>query len=258
MVEDDADLRRTWHLVAVMTAVVRGLLADGLFTGRRSFRELNDEDFLDWILRHGAPPAVADFAFIRGLYDLVFAEAGPQRSQRGVSAGVAVFLTTKMFFEYRGAIFWKMAAGMGDVVFAPLYQALRRRGVEFEFFHRVDQLQLSTDRATIEAIAVGRQVRLARGIESYEPLVRIGGLPCLPSTPLVGQLDTRSDIQDQPLESHFCEWPDAETRVLRRGEDFDVAVLAIPVGMAPIVCRELIDDRREWHAMVEHLPTTAT
>jgi uncharacterized protein with NAD-binding domain and iron-sulfur cluster len=131
MVEDDADLRRTWHLVAVMTAVVRGMLADGIFTGQRGFRALNDEDFLDWITRHGAPAEVADFAFIRGLYDLVFAEAGPARSSRGVSAGVAVFLTTKMFFEYRGAIFWKMAAGMGDVVFAPLYEALRRRGVDF-------------------------------------------------------------------------------------------------------------------------------
>ena len=28
--------------------------------------------------------------------------------------------------------------------------------------------------------------------------------------------------------------------------------------MAPIVCRELIDDRREWRAMVEHVTTTAT
>ena len=69
--------------------------------------------------------------------------AAPPERRRGVSAGVAVFLTTKMFFEYRGAIFWKMAAGMGDVVFAPLYQALRARGVEFEFFHRVDRLHLS-------------------------------------------------------------------------------------------------------------------
>ena len=33
LVDEDADLRRTWHLVAVMTAVVRGMLADGLFTG---------------------------------------------------------------------------------------------------------------------------------------------------------------------------------------------------------------------------------
>ena len=76
LVEDDADLRRTWHLVAVMTAVVRGMLADGIVTGSRGFRALNDEDFLDWIARHGAPPEVADFAFIRGLYDLVFADGG--------------------------------------------------------------------------------------------------------------------------------------------------------------------------------------
>jgi uncharacterized protein with NAD-binding domain and iron-sulfur cluster len=255
---DDDDLRRTWHLVAVMTAVVRGMLADGLFTGRRSFRDLNDEDFLDWIGRHGAPPEVADFAFIRGLYDLVFADAGESRSRRGVAAGVAVFLSTKMFFEYRGAIFWNMAAGMGDVVFAPLYQALRRRGVEFAFLHRVDQLHVSADRNRIDAVTVGRQARLAPGRDRYEPLVRVGGLPGFPSTPLVDQLDANAGIEGQPLESHFCDWPDAETRVLRHGEDFDVLVLAISLGMAPIVCRELIDDRREWRAMVDHVGTTAT
>jgi uncharacterized protein with NAD-binding domain and iron-sulfur cluster len=258
LVAEDADVRRTWHLVAVMSAVVRGMLADGLFTDRRSFRDLNDEDFLDWITRHGAPAEVADFAFIRGLYDLVFAESGATRSRRGVSAGIAVFLTTKMFFEYRGAIFWRMAAGMGDVVFAPLYQALRRRGVRFEFFHRVDALQVSVDRARIESVTMGRQVRLAAGLDCYEPLVRVGRLPGFPSTPLVDQLDTTPDVEGASLESHFCDWPDADTRVLRCGEDFDVAVFAIPVGMAPVVCRELIEDRREWRAMVEHVSTTAT
>ena len=35
-----------------------------------------------------------------------------------------------------------MTAGMGDAVMAPLYQALRKRGVKFEFFHRVDALHL--------------------------------------------------------------------------------------------------------------------
>jgi uncharacterized protein with NAD-binding domain and iron-sulfur cluster len=258
LVEGDADLRRTWHLVAVMTAVARGLLADGIVTGSRGFRALNDEDFLDWIVRHGAPPEVADFPFIRGLYDLVFAEGGAARSRRGVSAGVAVFLSTKMFFEYRGAIFWKMAAGMGDVVFAPLYQALRGRGVRFELLHRVDGLHVSGDRTRIEAVTVGRQVRLAAGLDAYEPLARFAGLPGFPSTPLVDQLDAPPGVVRAPLESHFCDWPDAETRVLRDGEDFDMVVFAIPVGMAPVVCGELIDDRREWRAMVEHVTTTAT
>jgi uncharacterized protein with NAD-binding domain and iron-sulfur cluster len=259
LVAADADLRRTWHLVAVMTAVVRGLLADGLFGDRRDFRALNGEDFLDWILRHGAPPEVADFAFIRGLYDLVFAEADPAvRRTRGVAAGVAVFLSTKMFFEYRGAIFWKMAAGMGDVVFAPLYEALRRRGVRFEFFHRVDGLDLSLDRSRIAAVRMGRQARLAPGRDAYEPLVRVGGLPAFPSAPLGEQLDAPAAIAGQPLESHFCDWPDADARVLRDGEDFDVVVFALSVGMVPVVCGELVADRPEWRAMADALSTTAT
>ena len=80
-----------------------------------------------------------------------------------MSVGVAVFMTSKMFFEYKGAIFWKMPAGMGDVVFAPLYQVLRRRGVQFEFFHRVDQLHVSQDGLRIDGIGMGWQVALTDG-----------------------------------------------------------------------------------------------
>ena len=258
LVEEDADLLRTWHLIAVFTATARGMLADGIVTDQRGLRALNDEDFLDWICRHGAPAEVADFAFIRGLYDLGFAEGGAERSVRGMSAGVAVFLTTKMFLEYRGAIFWKMAAGMGDIVFAPLYQALSGRGVGFEFFHRVDHLHLSQDRSRIDAVTLGRQVHLAENRERYDPLMRFGGLPCFPSAPLLDQLDATAEIEGQPLESHFCDWPDAEARVIRDGADYDVLVFAISLGMAPIVCGELIEDRREWRAMVDNVQTTAT
>ena len=35
-------------------------------------------------------------------------------------------------------------------------------------------------------------------------------------------------------------------------------MFALSVGMAPLVCRELIAARREWRLMVEHLQTTAT
>jgi uncharacterized protein with NAD-binding domain and iron-sulfur cluster len=257
-VDEDADLRRTWHLVSVMTACVRGVLADGLLTDPRGFHAIDDEDFLDWITRHGAAPEVADFAFIRGLYDLVFADGGEDRGRDGVGAGVAVFMTSKMFFEYKGAIFWKMAAGMGDVVFAPMYEALRRRGVRFELFHRVDQLHLSEDRTTVDAITVGRQAHLADHVDHYEPLIRVADLPGFPAEPLVDQLRGAEGIVGQPLESHWCAWPDAERRTLRRGQDFDVVVFAIPVAMAEVVCGELIADRPEWKAMVHGVSTTAT
>ena len=101
---------------------------------------------------------------------------------------------------------------------------------------------------------MGRQAHLAPGVETYEPLVRFGGLPCFPAMPDVEQLDAPAGIADQPLESHFCTWPDAETRVLRRGEDYDVVVLAVSLGMVPLVCGELIDDRPEWHGLVENVP----
>ncbi len=259
LADEDPDLRRTWHLVAVMTAVARGMLADGIVTDRRGLRALNDEDFLDWIGRHGAPPEVADFAFIRGLYDLGFAEAGAARSRRGVSAGVAVFLTTKMFLEYRGAIFWKMAAGMGDIVFAPLLRGAQRAGRRLRVLpprRSPPPVGRSHEDRDGDGRPSGRVWR--RGASATSRWSRFGGLPCFPSAPLLDQLDAGPEIEGQPLESHFCEWPDAETRVLRDGVDYDVLVFAISLGMVPYLCRELIEDRREWRAMVENVKTTAT
>jgi uncharacterized protein with NAD-binding domain and iron-sulfur cluster len=256
--EVDPDLRRMWHLVSLMTATNRGMLADGVLTRHDGFRRVNDEDFLDWIMRHGAAPGVADFAFMRGLYDLVFAPGDEHRSTRGVGAGVAIAVTVKMFFEYRGAIFWKMAAGMGDVVFAPLHQALTERGVRIEYFHRLDELEVAADGTTVDTIRFGRQARLAPGRDRYDPLVRVRGLPCFPDRPLLEQLDAPAELAEQPLESHFCTWPDAEERLLRRGEDFDVAVLAVPVDMAVVVGRRLLDQKPAWRRMVGSLGTTAT
>ena len=179
-VENRPDHKRSWLLLSLMTAVIRGILADNLVTDPRGFRAINDEDFNDWIQRHGAHPDVPDFALVRGLYDLVFGyiDADPERPSFG--AGLAVFLTGLVLFQYKGAIFWKMTAGMGDVIIAPVYQALRRRGVEFEFFHRLDALHLDDARMAVDAISVARQVDLAEGVDHYEPLITVRGLPVFP------------------------------------------------------------------------------
>ncbi|MCW2783958.1 MAG: hypothetical protein JWP74_475, partial [Marmoricola sp.] len=173
-VTTDPSQRRMWHLVSFLAAMTRGILVDGTFSEPDGFRRANEVDFLDWAISHGADPGVSEFAFIRGLYDLVFAQDGVGRSELGVGAGTAIVATVKMFFEHRGAIFWKMAAGMGDVVFAPLHQALVARGVRIEYFHRVDELLPGTD-GNVETIALGRQVALNDGLEQYDPLVRVRG-----------------------------------------------------------------------------------
>jgi uncharacterized protein with NAD-binding domain and iron-sulfur cluster len=255
-VDNRVDRRRSWVLISLVVAAVRGIIADKLITDADGFNAINDEDFCHWIVRHGAHPDVLDSAMVRGVYDLVFGyrDADPQRP--AVGAGVMTFLVGQVLFGYRGAIFWKMTAGMGDVVIAPLYQALRRRGVEFEFFHRLDGLHLDTSGQSVAAITIGRQARLADGLQCYEPLIRVGGLPVFPKQPLSEQLRTTAGLD--ATESHFSVHDDAELRTLRRDVDFDHVVLAVSIGMIPIVAGELIADRPDWRDMTAHVRTVAT
>ncbi|HEY9305287.1 MAG TPA: FAD-dependent oxidoreductase, partial [Mycobacterium sp.] len=196
LLDDDQrpDRKRAWLLLSLVTATVRGLIYDNLITDPLGFRAINDEDFGDWILRHGAHPEVLEFPLVRGLYDMVFGYRDGDRSRPAFAAGLAVLLTGNMLFGYKGALFWKMTAGMGDVVIAPLYQVLRRRGVRFEFFHRLDALHLDPTHHTIDAITMGRQLRLADGVDQYAPLVEVRGLPVFPNSPVATQIDPHIDI----------------------------------------------------------------
>lgn len=224
----DPARRRTWQLMALVLAVARGVLAEERILDAHGLRELNDQGFGAWLAAHGAPPEALDSSRKRGLSDLVFGWEGGDPSRPGFGAGLGVVLTYRTFLDFKGSIFWKMAAGMGDVVFAPLYQALRARGVEFELFHRLDALHFSDDRRRVESVTMGRQARLAPGLARYDPLVRVRDLPCFPDRPLLDQLDADPAIVDEPLEAHWCSWPDAEVRTLRDGQDFDTLVRPCP------------------------------
>ena len=97
-------------------ATARGIVSDKLVTDPRGFGAINDEDFCAWILRHGAHPDVVNFPLVRGLYDMVFGYEDGDFDRPALAAGVALLLTGIALFQYRGAFFWKMTAGMGDVL----------------------------------------------------------------------------------------------------------------------------------------------
>jgi uncharacterized protein with NAD-binding domain and iron-sulfur cluster len=254
--ERRADHRLTWTLLSLITATVRGVMADRLMTDPRGFRAVNNEDYAMWVLRHGAHPDVLEFPVLRAMYNMVFGYEKGHLERPTVAAGVGMLLVGLMFFTYKGAIFWKMTAGMGDIVMAPIYEALHRRGVHFEFFHRVDSLHLDASHQHIDAVTMGRQAWLAEGVDHYDPLMRVHGLPVFPKRPLAEQIQPRADLDG--LESHFGSRDDVETRVLRRGVDFDRVVLAVSLGMVEVVAQELIADRPEWREMTEHVRTIGT
>ena len=70
--ETRADHRLSWILLSLVTATTRGVMADGLITDPRGFRAINDEDYGDWVIRHGAHPDVLEFPVLRAMYNMVF------------------------------------------------------------------------------------------------------------------------------------------------------------------------------------------
>jgi uncharacterized protein with NAD-binding domain and iron-sulfur cluster len=109
----------------------------------RGFDVIDDYDCREWLLLNGAAASSVDSGYLRGLYGLAFAYEDGNFDKPRVSAGVALRGFLRAFFTYRGSIFWKMQGGMGDVVFAPFYEVLRRRGVRFAFFHRLENVRLA-------------------------------------------------------------------------------------------------------------------
>ena len=82
------------------------------------------------------------------------------------------------------------------------------------------------------------------------------GLPAWPDKPLAKQLT--KPLSAKAAESFWSRAKPAETITLTDGTDFDIVVLAIPVGAHPYVCGELTDRRPRWQAMVDNLGTIYT
>jgi uncharacterized protein with NAD-binding domain and iron-sulfur cluster len=252
--KDAVAARRSSEFVELMLTMLRGTVADRLTV--RGYHAVDHLDLRDWLARHGASQRAIDSPLVRGHYDLSFAYEDGDPSRPRFPAGLALHLTMRMFLDYKGAMFWKMRAGMGDVVFAPLYQALRRRGVRFRFFHRLDHLHLGPDGRSVSAVSLGRQANVAG--DDYDPLVRVRGLPAFSDGPDLTQLDAGEELLGHDLESQRCRWPDAGRVTLEAGEDYDALVLAVSVGMLPHTCGELLDASESWRSMVEGVGTVAT
>lgn len=253
---DARSRRRAAQFFDFISAVARGIIAEGRVLG--DWTDLDEEDISDWIRRHGASEETVRGPWVRGLHDLAFAYEDGEIDRPRFPTGLGLLLASKAFVDYKGALFWKMTAGMGDVVIAPMYQALRRRGVRFRFFHRLDHLHLGADGRTLEAITLGEQVALRPGIEEYDPLVRVGDVPVFPLGVDLDQLDADPSIAGHDLENHWCTWPDHRAVRLERGRDFDDAVLAVSLGMLPHVAGEILEVDARWRSMVEHVRTVAT
>jgi uncharacterized protein with NAD-binding domain and iron-sulfur cluster len=265
LLDGDDESRCVWEIIDLVLACIRGAIMFGLTTHPMGLDAINEYDSREWLRLCGASERSLNSAFMRGLYDLAFAYVDGDPQRPSLAAGQGIRGSLRMFFGYRGALFWKMQAGMGDVVFAPLYEVLARRGVKFRFFHRLERVHLADPRTLapgekpfVTRLDFDVQATTRDGAE-YQPLIDVKGLPCWPSLPDWKQLKSgeRMAAESRQFESFWDRRREAAI-TLEVAKDFDFVVLGVSLGVIPHVCSDFIARDPRWRAMVENVRTTAT
>ena len=246
---------QSWVAIDYATTILRGLLCDKVPAS--GFDPLDDQEFTDWMRRHGAHEETLGSALCAAIYVLAFAYQEGRADRPNIGAGTGLRTVLRLSFGYKRSVFWLMQAGMGDIVFAPLYLVLRQRGVRFAFFHRLEHIGLDPQGCRVEAL---HMVRQATPRTEYEPLLDVDGLPCWPSRPHYEQLVEGAELARDgiDLESFWAPKFAAERLCLRRGEDFDEVLLAIPSSACAHVSSELVARHARWRAMLRHLEAIQT
>ena len=255
------DIRRAWYVIDLMVAIARGLIEDGVITAQ-NFDVVNGVDFRDWLLSHGARRESVESALVRTvIYDLAFGYRGGDPRRPACEAGTALRGLLRTFFTYRGALMWKMNAGMGDVVFAPLYELLVKRGVEVRFFNRVEAVRAVGNQVVEIEIDVQANVPPATTPESY---LRIDAdAPYVwPNSPS-GILGATDAVPAGVYESWYAarDATRVSTKVLRRGEPgegFELVVFGFPISCVENIAPDLPAGSRRWREAVDALETVAT
>ena len=136
----DPKMRYKTEIIDIVMTIAVGLYRDRVLFDEKGLDAINDIDYRDWLLQNGATKTSVASQFLTGIYDLTFAYRDGDRRKPALAAGVALRGALRMFFTYRGAMFWRMRTGMGDAVFAPLYKVLKTRNVKFHFLHSLSDM----------------------------------------------------------------------------------------------------------------------
>jgi uncharacterized protein with NAD-binding domain and iron-sulfur cluster len=249
---------RVFLLADVAVATLLGMLRD---LCQKDWTAIDDEEWRAWLTKHGMHEQTSWCSFIRAFYAIVFAYRdgdATDPAKADLAAGTTICTLVRINFDYYESIFLKMQAGMGDTIFGPVYEVLKKRGVKFKFFHRLRDMVPSDDGSRIERLRIGVQARVANG--GYEPLVDVKGLPCWPSEPLFDQLVEGKELRERhiDLEAYDADWRDVEELELERGRDFDHVVFGLSLGAVPRVCGRILEQKHEWREMVKHVKVVRT
>ncbi len=204
------------QLLDLVLAAFLGYCADCL-DNPLGLDAINDQDLIQWVRKYSVLPDL-DQPVLRALYTGLFAYR--QGRERALAAGVGLRIMLRLFVDHPGHVQYEMQSGMGEIVIAPIYRALKNRGVQFRTGQRVTGIELddagvcSISREQVCPETEPRQLQLDDG--------RL--VECWPSELKTGK--------PGPQPRLFRDWQahvEPEPRPpLLRGQDFHSVVLAFP------------------------------
>lgn len=253
------DARRLYYILDMGLGTIKGLILDGVIF--RGWDAIDIWEWREWMSRWGVSDYTLKGVAVRGLYDYIFGFPNGDFDNPRVGAGTAIHGAFRLVFTYKEALFFYMQAGMGDIVFSPLYLELRERGVKFKFFHKVENLGLNANKDTIETISIQRQVDLKSGDPaSYEGVEEIKGVWSWPSAPFYDQIVQGEELKNNHinLESNWADWSGVENLTLQRGVDFDEVILGIPPTSYRYIAPELLAANDRFARMTYGIKSSAT
>jgi len=264
--EAELAMTRLWLLADFGLTLGIGMLKDA--DGHDHYNHLNNIEMSTWMESHGASEATLNGPFMETLYCGFFSYINGESDKPNLETGTFLNAVIYGATHGNGTFVYRMYAGMGDVVFGPYYQVLKHRGVKFKFFHNVQELTAGIDakgNPIVQSIRIAQQVKLKEGLEEYEPLVDVKGLPCWPSEPNYDQLDPAiaKKLQDHHinLESLWTNWPelyDQPQIELEAGKDFDRVILGVSVASIPYIAPSLLAASPALKQTTEKVETVCT
>jgi uncharacterized protein with NAD-binding domain and iron-sulfur cluster len=236
--------------------VLRGALAGEVAT--RGFDHLDVQELKDWLRDNGAWEETLGWGPVAAGYDYTFAYAHGDPTKPALGAGTALRAFLRLIFAYKGALFWEMRASMGEVVVLPLYLTALQRGVRFEPFSLVTGVAPTADGKAVGSVEIA--VQAAPVTAPYRPLVDVCTGKAWPAEPDWSQLVGGAALKAAGVDFE-CAWRqprDMPVRRLRRGEDFDDVVIAMPSPALDGITDGLGKADPGWQAMVGGLASTRT
>ena len=163
----DATAHYLIETIELARALIVGLITD-LIIGGETLEALDEQEFRDWLVAHGASRETVETSpILKSLYDTMFQYPAGDQEKPSYAAGTAIQVLTRILATYRGAPLYMPQHGLGEIVIAPLYEVLSQNGVTFEFFHKLSKISPAVSKTEIDTLVFERQATPKN--EHYNP-----------------------------------------------------------------------------------------